>query len=112
MPGAGSPSGVIRRILPFSESLSCELGLLLASPSGLAVTDEGVYLAGLRGERLWRAPLRDDGVGKPQALLTDLGRLRAVVEAPDGSLWVMTNNTDGRGDPRGDDDRIVRIEVG
>jgi glucose/arabinose dehydrogenase len=83
-----------------------------ASPSGLAVTDEGVYLAGLRGERLWRAPLRPDGVGKPQALLTDLGRLRAVVQAPDGSLWVMTNNTDGRGSPRSGDDRIVRIEVG
>jgi glucose/arabinose dehydrogenase len=83
-----------------------------ASPSGLAVTDEGVYLAGLRGERLWRAPLRADGVGKPQALLTDLGRLRAVVQAPDGSLWVMTNNTDGRGSPRAGDDRIVRITVG
>jgi glucose/arabinose dehydrogenase len=83
-----------------------------ASPSGLAVTDEGVYLAGLRGERLWRAPLRADGVGKPQALLTDLGRLRAVVQAPDGSLWVMTNNTDGRGSPRDGDDRIVRITVG
>jgi len=83
-----------------------------ASPSGLAVTDEGVYLAGLRGQRLWRVPLRADGVGKPQALLTDLGRLRAVTKAPDGSLWVLTNNTDGRGTPRDGDDRIVRITVG
>ncbi|MEN0129312.1 MAG: PQQ-dependent sugar dehydrogenase [Brevundimonas sp.] len=83
-----------------------------ASPSGLAVTDEAVYLAGLRGERLWRVPLRPDGVGKPQALLTDKGRLRAVVQAPDGSLWVLTNNTDGRGTPRRGDDRIIRIEVG
>ncbi|MDM7830658.1 PQQ-dependent sugar dehydrogenase [Cellulomonas edaphi] len=83
-----------------------------ASPSGLAVTDEGVYLAGLRGQRLWRAPLRADGVGKPQALLTDRGRLRAVALAPDGSLWVLTNNTDGRGSPRDGDDRIVRITVG
>jgi len=83
-----------------------------ASPSGLAVTDEAVYLAGLRGERLWRVPLRPDGVGKPQALLTDKGRLRAVVQAPDGSLWVLTNNTDGRGTPRRGDDRILRIEVG
>ena len=40
-----------------------------ASPSGLAVTDDAVYLAGLRGERLWRVPLTDDGVGTPQALL-------------------------------------------
>nr|WP_239069738.1 PQQ-dependent sugar dehydrogenase [Cellulomonas chitinilytica] len=84
-----------------------------ASPSGLAVTDEGVYLAALRGERLWRVPLRPDGVGEPQALLTgEHGRLRAVTVAPDGSLWVMTNNTDGRGDPAPGDDRILRISLG
>jgi len=83
-----------------------------ASPSGLAVTDEGVYLAGLRGERLWRVPLRPDGVGEPQALLTgEHGRLRAVTVAPDGSLWVLTNNTDGRGDPAPDDDRVLRVAV-
>ncbi|CAM5790047.1 Oxidoreductase OS=Cellulomonas persica OX=76861 GN=CPE01_27590 PE=4 SV=1 [Cellulomonas persica] len=89
-----------------------------ASPSGLAVTDEAVYVAGLRGERLWRLPLRpaggDDaaGVGTPQALLTgEHGRLRAVVVAADGSLLVATNNTDGRGDPRDGDDRILRVVV-
>lgn len=89
-----------------------------ASPSGLAVTDEGVYVVGLRGERLWRVPLRPagatdaDGVGEPQALLTgEHGRLRAVAVAADGSLLVATNNTDGRGDPRPDDDRILRVVV-
>ena len=84
-----------------------------ASPSGLAVTGEGVYLASLRGQRLWRVPLTADGVGQPQALLAgELGRLRAVAAAPDGSLWVMTNNTDGRGAPRPGDDRIVAVTVG
>jgi glucose/arabinose dehydrogenase len=84
-----------------------------ASPSGLAVTAEGVYLAALKGERLLRVPLRLDGVGIPQALLVGtLGRLRAVVPAPDGSLWLLTNNPDGRGAPRAGDDRIVRLVVG
>ncbi|WP_235843598.1 PQQ-dependent sugar dehydrogenase, partial [Cellulomonas algicola] len=90
-----------------------------ASPSGLAVTDEGVYLAGLRGERLWRLPLLPPvdgdaraGLGTPQALLAgEHGRLRAVAPAPDGSLWVLTNNTDGRGDPRDGDDRVLRVVV-
>ncbi|ROS22944.1 sorbosone dehydrogenase family protein [Cellulomonas sp. PhB150] len=83
-----------------------------ASPSGLAVTADAVYLAALRGERLWRVPLTADGVGTPQQLLTDLGRLRAVAVAPDDSLWVLTNNTDGRGTPRAGDDRIVRLTLG
>ncbi|MEZ0447865.1 PQQ-dependent sugar dehydrogenase [Cellulomonas sp. ICMP 17802] len=84
-----------------------------ASPSGLAVTDEGVYLAALRGERLWRVPLTATGVGTPEALLVgEYGRLRAVGVAPDGSLWVVTGNTDGRGDPGPRDDRILRVEVG
>ena len=89
-----------------------------ASPSGLAVTDEGVYLAGLRGQRLWRVPLRpaaatdSDGVGEPHALLERRhGRLRAVAVALDGTLLVVTGNTDGRGDPRPDDDTILRLTI-
>ena len=93
-----------------------------ASPSGIAVTDEGVYLAALRGQRLWRVPLRPlaagaaptdpAGVGEPQVVLDGYGRMRAVVVAPDGSLWVLTNNRDGRGSPRSGDDRILRVTVG
>jgi glucose/arabinose dehydrogenase len=89
-----------------------------ASPSGIAVTEEAVYLAGLRGERLWRVPLLGDasavadgespGFGEPQALLEgEFGRLRAVHAGPDGELYVLTNNTDGRGEPTTEDGRVV-----
>jgi len=37
------------------------------------------------------------------------GRLRDVVEGPDGALYVSTSNRDGRTQPRADDDRILRI---
>ncbi len=80
-----------------------------ASPSGIAVTDDAVYLAALRGQRLWRVPLTADGVGGPTVALDGLGRLRAAAVGPDGALWVLTNNTDGRGDPREGDDRLVRL---
>lgn len=93
-----------------------------ASPSGLAVTDEAVYLAGLRGETLWRVPLlgtaadvaagTSPGLGTPQPLLRgEHGRLRAVLAQDDGSLLVLTGNTDGRGSPRDGDDRLLRVEV-
>jgi glucose/arabinose dehydrogenase len=84
----------------------------VASPSGIAVAGGSVFMAGLRGERLWQIPLLAQGTGTPRPLLTGrYGRLRAAVAAPDGSLWVLTNNTDGRGSPRQGDDRIIRLEL-
>lgn len=82
-----------------------------ASPSGLAATDGYLWMAALRGERLWRIPTASGQVEEPTAFLQgDHGRLRAVVRGPDGRLWVATNNTDGRGEPRRGDDRILVIE--
>ena len=84
----------------------------VASPSGIAIAAGSVFMASLRGERLWRIPLLQHGTGTPRSLLTRrYGRLRAVAVAPDGSLWVLTNNTDGRGSPRPGDDRIVRLTL-
>ena len=84
----------------------------LASPSGLAIVDDVAYVASLRGEVLWQVPLVGDRAATPIALdLGDLGRLRTVEALPDGSLWLMTSNTDGRGDPRDADDRILVLKV-
>jgi glucose/arabinose dehydrogenase len=84
-----------------------------ASPSGVAISGNILYVAALRGERLWQVPLDGrGGVGTPRATLVgEYGRLRAVTLAPDGSLWVLTSNRDGRGDPAADDDRILRLTV-
>lgn len=69
-------------------------------------------MAALRGERLWQIPLTGDGTAEPVAHLTnDYGRLRTAVVAPDGSLWVTTSNTDGRGDVRDGDDRVLRVTI-
>ncbi|PKQ17809.1 MAG: glucose sorbosone dehydrogenase [Actinobacteria bacterium HGW-Actinobacteria-8] len=82
-----------------------------ASPSGMAVTQEGLYVGALRGERVWRVPLTADGLGSPQVLLDGLGRIRNVAVGPDGGLYLITSNTDGRGDLREGDDRLVRLTV-
>jgi glucose/arabinose dehydrogenase len=85
-----------------------------ASPSGIAFWRGSIWMAGLKGERLWQIPLTDsvtDPTGEPVAQLTDVyGRLRTPQVAPDGSLWVSTSNTDGRGDVRDGDDRILRLD--
>lgn len=81
-----------------------------ASPSGIAISGRNAFVASLRGRVLWRVPLSGERAGKPVAVpLGNLGRLRAVEQAPDGSLWLITNNTDGRGQPGPQDDRILRL---
>ncbi len=39
----------------------------------------------------------------------EFGRLRDVAEAPDGAIYLLTNNGDGRGKPAADDDRVLRL---
>jgi glucose/arabinose dehydrogenase len=85
-----------------------------ASPSGIAFSRDTVWLASLRGQRLWAVPVLNGAVdGSPVSFFNGTyGRLRLVASAPDGSLWLMTNNTDGRGTPRPGDDRIQRLTFG
>ncbi len=84
-----------------------------ASPSGITIgKDAAIYMAALRGESLWRIPLDTRGkVGTPQRLLQGrYGRLRTVVSAPDGRLWLVTSNT-FRGTPRPGDDQILALRL-
>ncbi|WP_020574765.1 PQQ-dependent sugar dehydrogenase [Actinopolymorpha alba] len=89
-----------------------------ASPSGLAYADGALWMASLHGQRLWRIQVpasrepsaRD--MGEPAAhFVREFGRLRTIAAAPDGTLWLTTSNTDGRGDPHPGDDRILRLEL-
>jgi glucose/arabinose dehydrogenase len=86
-------------------------GTDVASPSGLAYAEGALWMAALRGTRLWRIPLESDGdAGQPEAyFIGEYGRMRTVVVAPDGSLWLTTSNHDGRGSPAPEDDRILRV---
>lgn len=77
------------------------------SPSGIAVLGDSLYMACLAGHRLYRVGL--DGKGSRPLLTEEYGRLRTVVKAPDGSLWILTSNRDGRGRPVPTDDRILRF---
>ena len=67
-------------------------------------------LAALRGEQLRLIELSGGRVRKDTPLFEGrFGRLRTVTEGPDGAIYALTNNTDGRGSPRDGDDRILRI---
>ncbi|MEV7202322.1 PQQ-dependent sugar dehydrogenase [Streptomyces griseoluteus] len=84
-----------------------------ASPSGIAYVNGVIWMAGLRGERLWRVPLRSvSASAPPQAFLDgEYGRLRTVAPAGQDRLWLLTSNTDGRGHPGKADDRLLLLRV-
>ncbi|RLV51097.1 PQQ-dependent sugar dehydrogenase [Nocardioides mangrovicus] len=81
-----------------------------ASPSGLAYLDGHLWLGALHGQRLWRVTVSGTRASDPTDFFVgQYGRLRTVVAAPDGNLWVTTSNRDGRGNPKASDDRILEI---
>ena len=84
-----------------------------ASPSGIAYVHGVIWMAGLKGQRLWRIPLKGTAAAAaPQAFLTGAyGRLRTVVPAAGDRIWLVTSNTDGRGKPGKTDDRLLEVQV-
>ena len=82
-----------------------------ASPSGMAIVDETIMIANLRGEVLRTVPVAAASTFVDHFAVT-YGRLRDVALAPDGSLWLLTSNTDGRGKPLAIDDRIIAVDLG
>jgi glucose/arabinose dehydrogenase len=81
-----------------------------ASPSGAAIAGSTMYLGALQGQDVLRVRLHGTQATKGTPVLSGrYGRIRTVVAAPDGSLWITTSNRDGRGSPRSGDDRIIRI---
>lgn len=83
-----------------------------ASPSGIAIVHDTIFMAGLGGRRLWTIHPTDGGAPVTVTSSTDaLGRLRDVLVDSGTTLWLLTNNTDGRGSPRPGDDRIVKVRL-
>ena len=81
------------------------------APAGIASLDGHLLFTGLRVESLYSANISSGVTEDLKRHLTGTyGRLRAVVEGPDGMLYILTNNRDGRGEPRSTDDRIIKID--
>ncbi|MDQ4105861.1 MAG: PQQ-dependent sugar dehydrogenase [Actinomycetota bacterium] len=109
--GEGGEPEYIDPIAVFSTAEASPSGAEIPKDSAIPQWNGDFFMAALRGERLWRLELGPDGAvtGREELLSGEFGRLRHVAQAPDGSLWVLTNNRDGRGNPVPEDDRIIRL---
>ncbi len=76
------------------------------APSGAAFGEDGLfYMTGLAGQSFYRFDLES---GEEEILLDNQGRLRDILIEV-GEIYVLTNNTDGRGNPEETDDRLLKI---
>lgn len=68
-----------------------------------------LVMASLRASNLYALDLENPSLHTQDIILSGTGRIRDVAQGPDGSIYVLTSNTDGKGFPTGDDDRLLRI---
>ncbi len=80
------------------------------APSGIAFYNNDLYVTGLRGTQLRRLVLDNNKIINEEELFGELGRIREVVEH-EGYLYIATSNKDGRGIPKIDDDKIIRVKI-
>ncbi|MCF7795349.1 PQQ-dependent sugar dehydrogenase [Patescibacteria group bacterium] len=81
------------------------------APSGAAYYDNNIFFVGLRGNTLYQANIEDiDNIEISKHFAGEFGRLRDVI-VDNGILYFISNNTDGRGEPEEDDDKLYRLDL-
>ena len=106
--GRRSASGLVVPVVVYEDAIAPS-GATFVSLPGSSWTGDFMFAA-LVGEQVRRVCLAGARVTCDQGLFEgDFGRLRTVVEGPDGALYALTSNRDGRGSPRDGDDRVLRI---
>lgn len=113
-PEASGRGGAPRFVDPIADSGPSETW----APSGILIPSrspwqDSLLVTALRGSQLRRLTVTGPGfarVGSQEVYFRgELGRLRDIFQGPDGTLYLLTNNTDGRGSPRPNDDRLLKI---
>ncbi|MBI3925919.1 MAG: PQQ-dependent sugar dehydrogenase [Armatimonadetes bacterium] len=109
--GAPGDARFVDPILYFKEAVP---------PTNLAFAGDRLFVATLRSGGLLRVSLEQRNGAYAVTSVerwfcepsgSRYGRLRDVVAGPDGALYVLTSNRDGRGRPREGDDRILRVSL-
>jgi aldose sugar dehydrogenase len=110
--GSETRSGMETPLRAFSPSVAPS-GASFYRGNAFPAFRNDLFVATLRGETLLRVRLDTANprrVAWVERLLEHrFGRLRDVVSGPDGFLYLVTNNRDGRGTPAADDDRLLRL---
>jgi len=79
------------------------------APAGAAYLNGSIFFAGLRGQALYEASIKNEKIELKEHFKGEFGRIREVIVGPDNMLYITTSNRDGRGNPNANDDKIIRV---
>lgn len=110
----GWPDAIGERVTPGTVAPFIESGEVTWAPSDVLYVHDStipqwngaLIYAALFGEHL--GVIYEDE-SRQEILNDEFGRIRALAQHPDGSIYMLTTNTDGRGTPSDTDDRLIRI---
>ncbi|WP_026674145.1 PQQ-dependent sugar dehydrogenase [Alkalihalobacterium bogoriense] len=77
------------------------------APSGMDYYNNRLYVAALRGSAIIELNLE---TGEHQEIVTGLGRIRDI-KIEGNTLYFISNNTDGRGNPAENDDKLYQLSL-
>lgn len=80
------------------------------APAGLAFLNGKFYFGGLRGQALYEITFNGTTTVLRELFKNEFGRIREVIVGPDKMLYITTSNTDGRGESKAGDDKLLRLD--
>jgi len=87
---------------------SIEPGGILFYSGDILDFESPFIMASMNAANLYQVDF-EEGLSSQKSILSGVGRVRDVVQGSDGSLYVITSNTDGKGFPDDMDDKLLRI---
>lgn len=106
----GEKEGTVSPLLTYTPAVA-PASLLTYSGKLFAEYTDSMFFGGLRGEGMFRVFTKEGTLTTDELEIGDLGRIREVVESPNGEIWFSTSNRDGRGKTRNGDDKIYRLTL-
>lgn len=101
--------GMVSPVAEYTPALAPASGMFY-NGTMLAGYTGSYFFGALRGESIMRLTFDGSRVGSQERMFQgEYGRIRDIVEGPDGAIYFTTSNRDGRGDAADNDDRIMRI---
>jgi aldose sugar dehydrogenase len=67
-----------------------------------------MIMASQKATNLFKVEINENGANL-ERILSGVGRIRDVAQGPDGYVYIITTNTDGKAFPAPDDDKLLRI---